>query len=289
MARNINLDMDVLRTFVTGVSQGSFAKAAEQLGRSPSAISLQLRKLEEQTGQVLLARQGRGLTLTEEGELLLSYARRILDLNDEAVFALGGGEGVEGWLRVGMPEDFAERSLPGLLGRFAARHPKVRIEARADRSGPLLAILGRGDLDLALTWGNAGEGEAGPCQMLGERPLGWIGAPGFALKAGEPLPLIAFDAPCAFRSAAITALDAAGISWRHVFASPSLAGIWAAVRAGLGVTVRATESKPDDLVVLAADTSGLPALGAMALKLHERDAAPPPPVALFRDFMIEAL
>lgn len=288
MARLINLDMDVLRTFATGVALGSFAKAAERLGRSPSAISLQLRKLEEQTGQVLLVRQGRGLVPTEAGEMLLSYTRRILDINDEAVLALCGEADVEGWLRVGMPEDLAERSLPALLGRFAARHPRVRIEARADRAGPLLNLLARGDLDLALAWGDAGPVEGVMPQPLGMHALGWIGAADFRPPAGEPLPLVAFDAPCAFRAAAIAALDAADIPWRHVFSSPSLAGLWAAVRAGLGVTVRAVESAPGDLAVIDPQAGGLPELGAIGLSLHMRET-PPSPVALFRDFIVEAL
>lgn len=286
MARIVNFDMDVLRTFVTGVSLGSFGRAAERLGRSPSAISLQLRKLEEQAGTSLFIKQGRGLALTEAGEQMLSYARRILDLNDEAVLALSGAGEVEGWLRVGMPEDFAERFLPDLLGRFARAHPRVRLEARSDRGRPLVEAVERGELDLALAWGDLGSPFR---ELLAERPLVWIGAPGFEPDKGEPLRLAVFDAPCAFRAAAISALDEAGLAWRHVFSSPSLSGLWAAVAAGLGVTVRAADDVPAHLQRLEADRLGLPSLPSLPLYLHRAQMNPLPVVTLFRDLLVPVL
>lgn len=286
MGRITNFDMDVLRTFVTGVSLGSFGRAAERLGRSPSAISLQLRKLEEQAGTSLFIKQGRGLALTEAGELLLSYARRILALNDEAVLALSGPGEVEGWLRVGMPEDFAERFLPDLLGRFSRAHPRVKVEARSDRGRPLVQALEHGELDLALAWGDLGSPFR---ELLAERPLVWIGAPGFEPTAGEPVRLAIFDAPCAFRAAAISALDGAGLSWRHVFASPSLAGLWAAVSAGLGVTVRGADDVPPHLQQLDPDRLGLPSLPSLPLYLHRAEMVPQPAVALFRDLLVPVL
>ncbi|MCX8996451.1 LysR substrate-binding domain-containing protein [Rhizobiaceae bacterium BDR2-2] len=286
MGRVANFDMDVLRTFVTGVSLGSFARAADRLGRSPSAISLQLRKLEEQAGKPLLVKRGRGLALTEAGELMFSYARRILDLNDEAALALAGEGGIAGWLRVGMPEDFAEHLLPALLGRFARAHPKVKLEARADRGVQLVQAVERGGLDLALAWG---ELDSAHCRPVAERSLVWVGTPGFSRREGDPVRLVAFDAPCAFRSAAIAALDGAGISWRHVFASPSLAGLWAAVTAGLGVTVRVADGVPAHLARLDPDRCGLPPLPPLGLRLHLNEARPPPAVALFRDLLLDAI
>src|SRR5690242_11497870 len=116
MSVPLNLDLDVLRTFVTGLDLGSYAKAAERLGRSQSAISLQLRKLEEQTGQTLLRKRGRGLALTEPGEIMLGYARRLLEVNDEALAALKGAS-LQGTVRLGLPQDFAESWLPDVLGR----------------------------------------------------------------------------------------------------------------------------------------------------------------------------
>ena len=156
----VNLDMDVLRSFVTGIDLGSFAKAAVRLGRSPSAISLQLRKLEDQVGCPLLRRNGRGLALTEPGEMLLGYARRMLDLNDAAVSAVAA-PALTGWVRLGLPQDVSETGLPAVLARFARLHPAVRVEAHVERDAVLRAEVEAGRLDLALVWDDAGgAGEA---------------------------------------------------------------------------------------------------------------------------------
>ena len=171
MVLPVNLDMDVLRTFVTGVNLGSFAKAANRLGRSPSAISLQLRKLEEQAGHTLFQKQGRGLALTEAGNILLGYARRILDLNDEARSAMTGLSAMQGWVRIGLPQDFAETWFPGLLGRFSRAYPMVRVEARVDRGSALTEAVQRGELDLALTWGSIADAHA---EIIATRPVVWI-------------------------------------------------------------------------------------------------------------------
>ncbi|MGX1306078.1 DNA-binding transcriptional LysR family regulator [Amorphus suaedae] len=281
-----NFSMDVLRSFVTGVDLGSFAKAGERLGRSPSALSLQLRKLEEQSGQVLFLKQGRGLALTEAGAVLLDYARRILDLNDEAAARLDDlGAAIEGRVRVGVPEDFAESWLPALLGRFARAHPKARVELRVDRGARLMEGCADGGLDLALVWHAP---ERAPALVVAARPIVWIAADGYAVEAGRELPLVAFDAPCAFRSAALAALEREGIGWRQAVMSPSVAGLWAAARAGLGVVARTTDGMPAGLAVLP-QSAPLPALGDVALCLHEgRDALAPPALAL-RALLVEAL
>src|SRR5512134_1759771 len=143
------LDLDVLRTFVTGHDLGSFAAAAERLGRSQSALSLQLRKLEAQAGQVLLRKDGRGLALTPAGEIMLSYARRMIELNDEAVTAVRG-VAVEGWVRLGLVQDFAESWLPSLLGRFSRAHPQIKVDVQVDRGVNLAEAVAKGELDLSL-------------------------------------------------------------------------------------------------------------------------------------------
>ncbi len=281
-----NLDMDVLRTFVTGIDLGSFAKAADRLGRSPSAVSLQLRKLEDHVGRPLVRKQGRGLALTETGEKLLGYARRILELNDEAQAALRDLAALEGWVRIGLPQDFAETWLPGLLGRFERAHPRVRIEARVDRGSALVEAVRSGALDLALTWGAL---ENPDCEIIEKREIVWVGPTGYRHAAGTALPLVAFDAPCAFRKAAISALDAAGMEWRQVFASPSLAGVWAAVTAGLGVTARTAEGKPAQLSILSPAEAGLPALGTIELVLHTSQIGLPPPASALKALLREAV
>lgn len=282
----VNLDMDVLRTFVTGIDLGSFAKAATRLGRSPSAISLQLRKLEDQVGQPLLRRNGRGLALTEPGEMLLGYARRLLDLNDAAVSAVAV-PGLSGWVRLGLPQDFTETGLPTVLARFARLHPAVRVEAHVERDAVLRAEVEAGRLDLALVWEvTPAAGEGSP---VAELPMVWVGKRAEAgLAAHRPLPLALFGPPCLFRHAATESLDAAGIPWRVAFSSPGLAGLWAAVSAGLGVTVRTPHGVPPSLRPLDPGEAGLPPLPRLALRLARRAGRNDPAVERFAALLCEA-
>ncbi|WP_105381884.1 LysR substrate-binding domain-containing protein [Neorhizobium alkalisoli] len=282
----LNLDIDLLRSFTLGMELGSFAKAADRLGRSPSAISLQLKKLEEQVGETLLQKQGRGLVLTEAGEILLGYARRILELNDEARAAVRSTAKLEGWVRIGVPQDFAETWLPALLGRFSKNHPRVRVEARVDRGSSMVQSIEKGELDVALTWGALGTPRS---EIVARREVAWIGAENFRRDADEALPVVAFDPPCAFRKAAVDALDRDGIAWRPAFASPSLTGLWAAVTAGLGVTPRIMEGKPAHLVALDPGKAGLPALGEIELALHTAESRLAPPVDELKRLLLEAV
>jgi DNA-binding transcriptional LysR family regulator len=279
LMRRVNFDLDVLRSFVLGMELGSFAKAADRLGRSTSAVSAQLKKLEEQAGTPILRRQGRGMALTEAGETMLAYARRLLELNDEAAAALQGAE-LEGWIRLGLQEDFGEAVLPDVLGRFARAHPKVRIEARIARNVELLERVASGRLDLALAWD---AGTSTPhAERIGELPLRWIGPAGevaWSPDSGEPLPLVSLDAPCLMRTAATAALDRAGIAWRIAFTSASLAGIWAAVAAGLGVALRTSAGLPPSVRALASGEAELPSMPSLGLCLHRAEAEPAPAVA----------
>jgi DNA-binding transcriptional LysR family regulator len=312
--RRITFDLDVLRTYVTGVELGSFAKAADRLGRSTSAVSAQLKKLEEQLGTPVLRKAGRGMLPTAAGEALLGYARRLLELNDEAATAVRGVE-LAGSVRLGMQEDFAEHILTDVLGRFARAHPRLRIEARVARNAELLEQTAAGRLDLALAWddasGNTGGfgghavgaggfdasgvgGSAagrGGALAIGQLPMRWIGAadapPPPLRRRDEPLPLVVFDAPCLMRSAATKALDRAGIAWRVAFTSPSLGGVWAAVAAGLGVTVRTDIGVPARLRVL--EGGGLPPLPGVGLLLHRADAAANPVTERLRDIVLQTL
>ncbi|WP_375453272.1 LysR substrate-binding domain-containing protein [uncultured Methylobacterium sp.] len=266
-----NLDMDVLRTFVAGIDLGGYARAAVRLGRSPSAISLQLRKLEDQVGRPLLRKHARGLVPTEAGEVLLGYARRLLDLNDATLAALHA-PAVSGTVRLGLPQDFAETHLPTTLARFVRLYPEVRITARVERNAVLRAAFAAGDLDLALLW-NEGD-PLPPAAGLLDLPMVWIGPCDWAGRAaGDPLALVAFDAPCLFRHAVLSALDHAGIPWRVSFSSPSLSGLFAAVTAGLGVTARTPHGLPAALSVLDTALTGLPPLPRLGLVLLS--ATPP--------------
>ncbi|SAK60510.1 LysR substrate-binding domain-containing protein [Caballeronia ptereochthonis] len=276
-------DLAVLRSFVAGMDLGSFAKAADRVGRSTSAVSAQIRKLEEQAGTTLFRKSGRGLALTDAGEVMLGYARRLVELNDEAAVAIRGVD-LEGWIRLGLQEDFGEVVLPDVLGRFARAHPKVRIEARVARNTELLERIDTGQLDLALVWGAGGVTDESNAAMIAEPiaapPMRWIASAAvpWQYDSGEPLPLIAFDRPCLFHSAAGAALDRAGIKWRVAFTSPSLSGLWAAAAAGLGVTVRTTYGLPSTVRALDAGESGLPALPSIPLALHRASGSASPPV-----------
>ncbi len=267
--RLTNLDMDALRSFVAGIELGSFTQAAERLGRSTSAVSAQLKKLEEQAGTRLVEKAGRGLVPTAGGELLLSYARRILSLNDEAVEAVRGSD-LDGWVRFGLQEDFGEVLLPRVLGRFARSHPNVRIEGRIARNSELTAKVASGELDLAIAW--AGKERLPFERQIAEVPMCWLGAEDSnavpSLVPGvEKLPLAALEAPCLFRAAACDSLDRQGRSWRLSFASPGLAGLGAAVAAGLGVAVRTPLGLPGGVKVLDAGRHGLPELPSIDLML----------------------
>jgi DNA-binding transcriptional LysR family regulator len=272
-----NLDMAVLRTLVTAVEAGSFTRAATVIGRSQSAVSLQIDKLERQVGRPLFSgRRGRtgdgGLQLTEAGEVVLTYARRILELNDEAVDAVRG-VGTRGAVRLGIAEDLAETWLPVALARFARTHPDIRIETTVGRSIAIIDQLDRGEQDIALVFSVPRAN-----QIRGERcwhislPITWIGPPGWRARPSQTVPLVTFEPPCLFRSAAQTAIDGAGLQLRIVFQSPSLAGLWSAVKAGLGITIRTPLVIPQGLVQLKPRSSGLPPLPQVEFAMYVANA-----------------
>lgn len=291
-----NFDMAALRSLLVGMELGSFSRAADRVGRSTSAISAQIRKLEEQAGTALFRKSGRGLALTAAGEAMLGYARRLVDLNDEAAAAVRGVD-LAGGIRLGLQEEFGEGLLPEVLGRFARAHPKVRIEAVVARNAELLARIDTGRLDLALVWSDAGL--ADPDYAMGHRavepidqpPMCWVGsatAP-LACEPGEPLPLIAFDRPCQFHAAATAALDRAGLPWRVAFSSPSLGGLWAAAAAGLGLTVRSRYGLPASVRAVEPAESGLPALPALSLVMVRAAQAMPPEVERLAGILLATL
>ncbi|RMN22015.1 hypothetical protein ALQ63_03525 [Serratia plymuthica] len=284
----VTFDLDDLRSYVTGIELGSFARAAERLGRSTSAVSAHLKKLEQQIGAPILRKSGRGMVMTEAGETLLGYARRLLELNDEAAAAVRGLD-LQGTVRLGLQEDFGETFLPQVLGSFTRAHPKVRIEARIARNAELIDWVLKGQLDLSLAWDG---GISTPFQQdLGQRKMHWIASPNFDLSqwqgGDEPLPLVMFDAPCLMRSAATNALDRAGIAWRIAFTSRSLNGVWAAVSAGLGVTVRTDAGLPSGLLRLA--PGALPALSHIGVVLHRAEENPSAAIGRLAQIVVERI
>jgi len=260
-----NFDMDALRTLVVAQQVGSLNRTADRIGRSQSAVSQQLRKLESQAGQPLFRREGRALKLTEAGDLVLSYARRILELNDEAAHALHGRT-VEGSVRFGLSGDFAESWLPIALGQFKRTHPSVRVEIAVERNGLLLEKLDSGELDIALAMGHQSRSDA---EHLVTLPMTWIGAPFTSVRrtANTPLDLALYRAPCLFRKAGTEALDKANISWRQAYTTANLQSLWAGVMGGLGITLRTAAGVPPTLSRLG-EREGLPPLPGVDICLH---------------------
>lgn len=288
--QRVIFDLDVMRSFVAGVELGSFAKAADRLARSTSAVSAQLKKLEDQAGTPLLRKAGRGMALTEAGETMLGYARRLLELNDEAATAVRGVQ-LEGRVRLGLQEDFGESVLPEVLGRFKRAHPKLRVEVHIARNAALLDALHAERLDLVLAWDT--EPAAPNREYVYLLPMRWIGAADGSIEvirdAAEPVPLVVLDAPCLMRTAATNALDHAGVPWRIVFTSASLAGTWAAVKAGLGVSVRTPLGLPADLRTLNAQEANLPALPTLGLALYRSEPDSPPAVHRLAELILQRL
>ena len=228
------LDIDLLRSFVSVVDAGGFTRAGERVHRTQSTVSQQIKRLEDTFGRPLLHRNGKRVALTEEGERLLSYARRILALAEEAhqVVAQSAGEGV---VRLGLPEDFAASRLAQVLARFARSRQGARLDVRCDLSVRLRDDLDRGELDLILFKRDAGE--RGGIACWPER-LSWIASRRREFDVRRnPVPLVVFPQGCLYRNRAIHALEAAGRAWYIAYTSPNFYGIQAAVSVGLGISI----------------------------------------------------
>lgn len=267
-----HFNMDYLRSFVTGVELGSFARAAERLNRSTSAVSTHLRRLEEQAGAALFRKQGRGLELTAAGETLLGYARRILDLNDEAASGIAG-QGTGGRLRIGLQHDFAATIFRDVLARFCRTRPQLQLVARVGRNEELVEQVRKGACDLALAWSVPADGLVKT--DLGQVRMQWLGsrvAETSPSSADMPLPLIAYDSACAFRASALDALAKAERPWHIVAESPDLQCIHAATAAGLGITARTAIDLPDELMVLDGTHWQLPELPMIGVSAYTTPA-----------------
>ena len=285
MSRDINLDLDLVRTFVTIADTRSFTRTGERLGRTQSAISLQVRRLEDRLGVRLLARDPRRVGLTEAGESFLPKARRLLRVNDE-IIAEVTGEDLEGEVRLGAPEDFATVYLPDILGAFARAHPRVALAVTCDLTLNLLDRLQAGALDLALVKREPLGPDLGV--RVWREPLVWVAADRAVLKPEAPAPLVIAPAPCVYRRRAVAALEARGRTWRAAYTSPSLAGQHAALRAGLGLTVLPREMVPDDLVLLG-EADGLPPLEDAEIALLKARGGAPRAADRLAEFILASL
>ena len=259
------LSIDFLRTFVAIADAGTFAAAAERVGRTVSAVSLQIDRLEEQVGRALFQKSGRRMEPTSAGRQLLDHARTILAANDAALSAMSS-ERLSGTVRLGVLHDGIEAAASTVLADFMATHPEARIEVVVDTSQALVDAMEAGKLDQAIAFQ---VNTRLPRDTLGLVPMRWIGSPQRSLIDERPLPLVMLEEPCAFRRAAVAALDEAGIPWRIALVSASLAAVRAAVGAGLGITVRTAEFI-QSLGCGAHEIEGLPKLPQKQLCLYRR-------------------
>lgn len=265
------LDTDVLRTFVAIAESGSFTRAARQVFRTPSALSMQIKRLEETLGKPLFVRDARQVRLTPEGEVLLSYGRRLLKLNEEAVTQFLA-PALEGTVRFGTPDDIGTRILPGVLAQFARSHPAVQVDVVAGRSVEMIRRLDAGELDLILvTAGNEGQ-EAGRGEVVHTEPLEWACREGGIAPRRSPLPVSLADQGCAWRAMALAALDRAGIAYRIAYTSEHCAGQQAAMLADLAVApFPASLIRPPLRRV--GEEAGLPPIGDYQVLLIRRPGA----------------
>jgi DNA-binding transcriptional LysR family regulator len=279
------LDLSVMRTLMAVVETGSFARAARRVGRSESAVSLQMKRLEEQLGEAVFLRTGKRMALTEAGATLLGYAQRLLDLNDEALSATSGAS-LNGSVTLAVPHDVAETWLPAVVEGFSRSHPSVALRTVEGRSTAVLERLAAGEIDLAVAFSATRPEDA---LWSGCLPMIWIGPRDFVSKRNSPVQLAVFDPPCAFRSAATATLDQAGIDWSVAYSSSSLSDLWAAVNIGLGVTVRTPAALPPGLAILGRD-AGLPDLPPLFISLYgKNDPAEAPVVDRLRALLQESL
>ena len=271
MARR-NLDLDLLRCFVAIAEAGSFTRAGEQLGRTQSAVSLQIKRLEALTGQILFTRGPRHLALTSAGERMLGNARRMLRYNDQLLAELSEPD-LAGAVRLGVPEDFATVHLPAVLAGFAEAHPLIELEVTCDLTLNLLPRFLSGQFDLVLV--KREPVQAGEGIRVWREPLVWVGRDRQGVTGLDRVPLIVSPEPCVYRQRAIAALEAVGRKWRIAYTSTSLSGAQAAARAGLGITVLPREMVPAGLTALVDDPE-LPPLYETEIALLEAPAISEP-------------
>lgn len=262
-----NIPTDLLRTFTKAVDLGSFTRAAQEVGRTQSAISLQMQRLEEVVDVHLFQRDSRKLQLTSEGKMLDQYARRILALNDEAL-AILRQPNVAGRIRLGAPHEYTASLLPDFLGKFAQSHPNVMLEVTSDLSKNLLKRHANGEFDLVIALDE--EDAHGEGRLIFTEPLVWIAGEDHERHLQQPLPLVLAPPPCIYRNRMLRTLNGLSRSCRIAYLSSSYSGIIAAVKAGLGVTAMSGSAIPAGVRRIG-EREGFPSLGELQLRLHFGD------------------
>ncbi|HEK0151622.1 TPA: LysR family transcriptional regulator [Pseudomonas aeruginosa] len=262
-----DLQIDWLKSFVSVVDAGSLSSAAKDVHRSQSAVSMHLKKLEDAVGRQLVVRDPRSLHLTADGQALLGFARRMLDLQAEALAALHGQE-LTGRVRLGVPDDYAAKYLTPVLKRYAQRFNAVEIELVCEQSTALIPRVVSGELDLALI--SRDHSRRGT--LVFHEPMVWVGSPQFELWRRDPLPIAVYEEASLARRSAINSLALQGRRYKVLYNSSSLQGQIAAVDSGLAIAVLTQCSVPDHLQVLGAE-HGLGPLEPMEVAVYRSRAS----------------
>ena len=281
------LDTDQLVTFIAIDETGSHANAAQKVNKSQSAISMQMKRLEETVGKTLFQRIGRTNQLTPEGEHLLGFAQRIIALNEQAMAALTKPD-LEGRIRIGAPDDYAEQFLPVILSHFSQTHPRVEVEVVCETSGGLARRITADKLDLAIVNKFMLRGDM-KGQIFRIEPLHWVTSMGHRAHEEDVLPLAAVPTDCGWRRAAESALDAIGRPYRIAYTSASTLGMNVAVQAGLAVGVMPQSAIcPGDLRILTVD-DGFPELPKAEIALLHGKKIKSPHIKAMADHIITRL
>lgn len=251
-----NIPTDLLRTLIAVVDLRSFTKAAASLGITQPAVSAQIKRLQFLLGGDLFDRSTQGVSLTPHGEVVVSYARRLLSINDQIVEIGGAGPSPELVIRVGTPSDYVASILPATLARFRANWPDVRFLVRTDYFDPLARQLRSGDIDVLVGLSIAQPHDARHCMQV---ETVWVRGKGTHFDPKRPVPLVSYGEPCMYHRLAVQALKGAGFDWEDVFTGPSISTLRRAIDAGLGV-MALTRSRAEELGMAIWDDGPLPKL-----------------------------
>jgi DNA-binding transcriptional LysR family regulator len=265
------IGLDLLRTYVAVCRQGSLSRVAAQTGRTQSALSMQMRRLESLLERPLFQRTGRGVVPTAEGELFLGYATRILALGDEAQARLRQAE-ISGGVRIGLAEEVATAALPAALGRLHRAYPDIRLDVAVDHSIALGRLWGEDGLDIMIGPTSAVVADA---LVVWNVELQWVSARDYVPDEERPLDLVAFTAPCLWRRRMIDALVASGREHRVTFTSQSVTALQAAVENGLGIGLLPPESVRAGAMRTLKASTGLPAPLTVQYGLYAHDRRTP--------------
>ncbi len=260
------LDSDLLRTFLAVIESGSFSRAAVRIYRSQSAVSLQVKQLENILGQAVFYRQARGVKLTPVGEKLRPSAEKVVGLLDETIGQLRANP-LQGSIRIGIPDEYGNSILPGVIAQFARNHPRVELSVRCSFSADFPESLARDEIDIAV---HAVESPGDNMMMLRAEKSYWVASKKHLIHEQDPVPVALFDRECWWRDRALEALKKSGKRHQIVFTSESVTGITAAIVAGVATGVVGENSLRDDFQILSID-DGFPAMSDSVLVLEHRE------------------